>query len=171
MRRLIVNPGTADAAFNADVMPQFLALVCTIVPFYHGMHRHLEHTYLFARATRHPKGVLLIDFVVFVVEACTFFGLASLFHSPAFFWVLAALLTFDAVWGGLTALITQATKFRWCLLNFTVAVVMVVVLSLNVFQPGMAAWLLALIAAIRTIIDYYTHWYFYFPFSDGTQDH
>ena len=110
VRRLILNPGGADAAFNAEVMPQFIALVCTIVPFYHGMHRHLEHAYLFAQDTRHPKGVLLIDFVVFVVEACTFFALASLFHSPAFFWVLAALLTFDAVWGGLTALITPSNE-------------------------------------------------------------
>jgi hypothetical protein len=165
VRRLIVNPGAPDASFNAEALPQFISLVCTVVPFYHGMHRHLEDTYLFATDVRHPKGVLLIDFVVFLVEASTFFALATLFKSPAFYWVLAGLLTFDAVWGGVTALINPATKFRWCLLNFCAAAAMVIVLSLNVFRPGMDVWLLTMIVGVRTILDYSTHWRFYFPFS------
>lgn len=169
VRRLIVNPGEADASFNIDALPQFVALVCTVVPFYHGMHRHLEDTYLFATDVRHPKGVLLIDFVVFLVESSTFFTLATLFKTPAFYWVLAALLTFDAFWGGITAIINPATKFRWCLLNFFTAATMFVVLSLNVFKPGYAVWLLTLIVAVRTIFDYTTHWRFYFPFGDNAQ--
>jgi hypothetical protein len=64
VRRLIVNPGTADTSFNPEALPQFISLVCTLVPFYHGMHRHLENTYLFASDVRHPKGVLLVDIVV-----------------------------------------------------------------------------------------------------------
>jgi hypothetical protein len=173
VRRLITNPGTADASFNAEALPQFVALVCTIVPFYHGMHRHLEDTYLFASDVRHPKGVLLIDFVVFLVEASSFFALAVLFKAPSFYWVLAALLTFDAVWGGVTALINPATKFRWCLLNFGAAAAMIVVLSLNVFRPGMDVWLLTMIVGVRAILDYSTHWRFYFPFGDGAraEDH
>jgi hypothetical protein len=133
------------------------------------MHRHLEDTYLFATDVRHPKGVLLIDFVVFLVEASTFFALATLFKTPTFYWVLAALLTFDAFWGGATALINPATKFRWCLLNFFTAAAMFVVLSLNVFKPGHDVWLLTLIVAVRTIFDYTTHWRFYFPFGDAAQ--
>lgn len=169
VRRLILNPGTTEASFNAEALPQFVALVCTIVPFYHGMHRHLEDTYLFATDVRHPKGVLLIDFVVFLVEASTFFALAALFKTPAFYWVLAALLTFDAFWGGATALINSATKFRWCLLNFCAAAAMLTVLSLDVFKPGMEVWLLTLIVGVRTILDYSTHWRFYFPFGDGAR--
>lgn len=169
VRRLIVNPGAADATFNVDALPQFVALVCTIVPFYHGMHRHLEDTYLFATDVRHPKGVLLIDFVVFLVEASTFFALAALFKTTAFYWILAALLTFDACWGGLTAIINPATKFRWCLLNFCAAAAMLIVLSLDVFRPGMDVWLLTLIVGVRTILDYSTHWRFYFPFGDNAQ--
>jgi hypothetical protein len=169
VRRLIVNPATPEASFNTDALPQFLALVCTLVPFYHGMHRHLEHTYLFAADAQHPRGVLLIDFVVFLVEASTFFALATLFKSPAFYWVLAALLTFDALWGGATALINQETKFRWCVLNFCAAAAIFVVLSLNIFKPGMDLWLLTLIVGVRTFLDYYTHWRFYFPFGDNAQ--
>jgi hypothetical protein len=166
VRRLILSPGNMDASFNIDAVPQFIALVCTIVPFYHGMHRHLEDTYLFAKDVQHPKGVLLIDFVVFLVEGCTFFALATLFKSPAFYWVLAALLIFDASWGGATALINPATKFRWCLINFFTAAAILVVLSLNVFKPGHDVWIVTMIAVIRTIFDYTTHWRFYFPFGD-----
>ncbi|MBA4189807.1 MAG: hypothetical protein C0467_17635 [Planctomycetaceae bacterium] len=164
VRRLIQMPGTPEAEFHLSVLPQFLALVCTIVPFYHGMHRHLEATYLFPVDPKHPRGVLLIDFVVFLVEASTFFALASLFNASGFYWVLAALLVFDAIWSGLTALITQATEFRWCVLNFIAAIAMVVVLSLNVFRAGMDVWLLTIIAVVRTIFDYQMHWHFYFPF-------
>jgi hypothetical protein len=169
VRRLIANPGAADASFNADALPQFISLVSTIVPFYHGMHRHLEDTYLFATDVRHPKGVLLIDLVVFLVEASTFFALAALFKSPSFFWVLASLLTFDGLWGGGTALINPSTKFRWCLLNFCAAVAMLIVLSLDVFKPGMSVWLLTLIVSVRAIFDYSTHWAFYFPFAENAQ--
>lgn len=169
VRRLIVDPGTANTSFNLEALPQFISLVCTLVPFYHGMHRHLENTYLFASDVRHPKGVLLIDFVAFLVEASTFFALATLFKSPAFYWVLASLLTFDALWAGATALINPVTKFRWCLLNFCAAIAMLIVLSLNVFRPGMEVWLLTLIAGIRTVLDYSTHWRFYFPFGGDAQ--
>jgi hypothetical protein len=169
VRRLIINPGAADASFNVEALPQFVALVCTVVPFYHGMHRHLEQTYLFATDVRHPKGVLLIDFVVFLVESSTFFALATLFKSPAFFWLLAVLLIFDALWSGTMALITQAANFKWCLLNFSTAIGMFVVLSLNVFKSGHDVWLLTLIVSIRTIIDYTTHWRFYFPFGDAAE--
>ena len=166
VRRLIVSPGAVEASFNIEAVPQFISLICTIVPFYHGMHRHLEDTYLFANDIRHPKGVLLIDFVVFLVESSTFYALATLFKSPAFYWVLAILLIFDALWGGATALINPATKFRWCLINFFTAATILVVLSLNVFKPGHDVWLLTMIAVVRTIIDYKTHWRFYFPFGD-----
>jgi hypothetical protein len=169
VRRLISNPGTAEASFNAEALPQFIALVCTIVPFYHGMHRHLEATYLFATDVRRPKSVLLIDFVVFVVEASTFFAMAALFKTPAFYWVLTAFLTFDAIWAGATALINSVSMFRWCLLNFLAAAAMLLVLSLNVFKSGMDVWLLTLIVGVRTILDYSTHWRFYFPFGDNAQ--
>ena len=169
VRRLIVNPGAADASFNIEALPQFISLVCTVVPFYHGMHRHLEHTYLFATDVRHPKGVLLIDFVVFLVESSTFFALATLFKSPAFFWVLAALLIFDALWSGTMSLITKAEDFKWCLLNFVTAMGMFVVLSVNIFKSGYDVWLLTLIVTVRTIIDYSTHWRFYFPFGDAAE--
>jgi hypothetical protein len=113
--------------------------------------------------------LLLIDFIVFVVEASTFFALAALFKTPTFYWALAALLTFDALWAGATSLVNPVTKFRWCLLNFCAAAGMVIVLSLDVFKPGMEVWVLTLIVAVRTIVDYSMHWRFYFPFGDDTQ--
>jgi hypothetical protein len=165
VRRLLLVPGSSEAVFNLAALPQFLALVLTIVPFYHGMHRHLEDTYLFRTSHDHPRGVLLIDFVVFLAESCTFFALASLLTSHSFYWVLLALLVFDGIWGGLTALIIKAPVYRWCVLNFVTATLMLLVLSLNVFRQGMDVWLLTVITGVRTVIDYSTHWSFYFPFS------
>src|ERR1019366_1919724 len=51
--------------------PAFIAFVFTLVPFWHGMNRHLDRSYLEKEGVV-AQGALLLDFAVFFIESGLF---------------------------------------------------------------------------------------------------
>ena len=54
-------------------LPSFIAFLVTLVPFWQGMNRHLDRSYLEKRAGVVQRA-LLLDFVVFFLEAIFLFA-------------------------------------------------------------------------------------------------
>src|ERR1700756_37412 len=54
-------------------LPGFIAFLVTLVPFWHGMNRHLDRCYL-EKENAVVQGALLFDFVTFFVEASFLFA-------------------------------------------------------------------------------------------------
>lgn len=150
-------------------MPAMLAFVATIVPFYQGMGRHLNHTYVESQVSRAKEGFLVLDFFVFFLESCILLALASLISDGiAFFVCLALLLGFDAVWGlvahGIHYGSGSPSTLRWTVIN-AVAVAALLLVSFGSVFPTMPGklWALSVIALARTAWDYSWCWQLYFP--------
>src|SRR5438128_10205661 len=54
-------------------LPAFAALLVTLVPFWHGMNRHLDRCYL-EKKSAVVQGALLLDFTTFFLEASLLFA-------------------------------------------------------------------------------------------------
>jgi hypothetical protein len=148
--------------------------IIILVPFYHGAVRHLFATYVEGGgSSRIKNGALVADFFLLFLEGCIFVLLASILsETEKFAAVLISLLLLDSVWGFLawlafTGAQAQYAERNWALINFITAVLIGVLLAFDedvfltkVFlsQAGLFA-----IIALRTIIDYYVSWKFYFP--------
>ena len=146
--------------------PAFFAFFVTIVPFYHGMNRHLEEAYI--RRTPRAEGALLFDFVIFFTEASLLVAFAvSLSPDKQSFVFLGVLLFVDTLWAlvsnwihysGLTLGIQQ-----WAAVNAVTIALGVFVYATNAFPENSVVWLLLLLATVRTVLDYHLNWSFYFP--------
>lgn len=80
-------------------LPAFTALLVTLVPFWHGMNRHLDRCYLEKKGVV-KHGGLLFDFAIFLVEAGLLFAAGwSLSSGITTFIALGLLLLLDMVWG------------------------------------------------------------------------
>jgi len=102
-----VSPGNT-LAFFPERLPVFVAFVVTVVPFFHGMNRHLDRCYI-EHEDEHVQGALLFDFFVFFLEAGLLFAFAASVQSGAFgFLIMAAMLTLDTLW----ALISTWIHYR-----------------------------------------------------------
>ena len=152
---------------------QFLALVATLIPFYHGMHRHLDHKYL----ENSPQGAIAIiaDVLVFITEGCLFFVLATLLLQPVLFlWVLAALLMIDSLWAWFsyysydraTSSPWQTHSFRWGTVNIATAVALLLIESISVL--GYKSWWMSGLLIVRAVVDYTINSSFYFPGLSGS---
>src|ERR1035441_2199207 len=51
-------------------LPALVAFVVTLIPFWHGMNRHLDRCYLEKPAAEVVQSALLFDFVSFIIESC-----------------------------------------------------------------------------------------------------
>jgi hypothetical protein len=164
----LVTPESPNP-FRAILFPQFLAFFGTLLPFYHGAMRHLDRWYVEEAGANVRPGGLLADSLMLFVEGCILVAAALLLPRPyAFAWTLIILLAFDAIWGASTYLIFArkrhiGVELRWVGINLvTTPTLIVVVLVLNV-----AAWpvrlVIAVVAIMRSVIDYATSWSFYFP--------
>jgi hypothetical protein len=149
--------------------PGLLAFFVTIVPFYHGMHRHLSRTYIEETASSKREGFLLLDFFIFFLEACILLVFASSLDSGGkAFIALGALLVVDSVWAivahGIHYSDWKNSPWKWSAINIVTIVLLYACLFSNVFDEGMKrVWALTIIAISRTIADYAFCWPFYFP--------
>jgi hypothetical protein len=154
----------------------FLIFIITAVPFYHGAVRHLYATYVEKGGSKRIKnGALLIDFALLFAEGGLFIGLAYLVQSPPAFLGLFLLLIFlDSVWGflahtTLTGSQAQNAEKTWALINVIYFVVLLVgYFSFDVGGDGFIwhtrmSYMLLGTAFLRTVLDYYLAWSFYFP--------
>jgi hypothetical protein len=152
-----------------DRLPAMLAFVVSIVPFYHGMDRHLDRTYVEKVVPSSKEACIVLDFFIFFIESCILVALASLAGSGNhLFLMLAVLLAVDAIWAFLTHTIhyrsAASSEIIWSRINVAAVIILLPVYFLPVFPDGTArSWILAIVAIIRTIFDYIFCWKFYFP--------
>lgn len=157
-----------------DRLPAMLAFIASIVAFYHGMNRHLDRTYVENPVPPSKEGYLVIDFFVFFIEACFLVTLASLVGSGnQLFLILAVLLGVDAIWAFITHGIhygpIKPSTMNWGVINLIAVIVLLIVYFTQVFPPGaVRSWMLAIVAIIRTVLDYVFCWKFYFPPEENT---
>jgi len=76
VKTLITEHSSGDPDLSSRIwigMPAFVAFVVTLVPFWHGMNRHLDRSYLEKKQGPAEQGSLLIDFLIFFLEAILLF--------------------------------------------------------------------------------------------------
>lgn len=169
VRRFLVDTGTGALGMRLDLVPTFVALLVTIIPFYQGMNRHLDHAYHGDTPSRAKSGALLLDVVVFFALGIGFFALAVMLGEPKwFFRALMGVLGVDVAWGVLSHLIhggvdswRSSSSMCWSLINLIAIVALLVSEMSTLFaSPAYASMVIAI---LRAIADYWISWSFYFP--------
>lgn len=171
IQTLLIDRPTGTIAAGSVVLgraPAFLALLAILVPFYHGMNRHLDVAYLECAEEERTEAALLFDFVVFFFESCLLFAVAySVGPGMAAFAFLGILLTADVLWALVSSWIHHAEDtpgiFSWAAINASAIVLGLFVGLTEYYSPAVKSWLLLVIAVGRTVCDYVFYWHFYFP--------
>jgi len=157
-------------------VPLAIACVVTIIPFVHGMNRHLDKHV--ARLKDGPDKnwmmmLLSLDFLVFVIECCVLLMLGASVGevtpgssgepNTRFLTILGAVLLIDVVWSSLSQLLEKETHtWKWLPVNvLTIAVLWAV--SQFSMPELQFFWLIAAIATVRSGLDYWINLYDYFP--------
>lgn len=145
-------------------LPAFVAFLVTLVPFWHGMNRHLDRCYL-EKTSNVVQGALLFDFVVFFIESSLLFAAGwSLRAGIQTFFYLGALLGVDMIWAITSHQIHFAGRRshakRWSAINLGA---IAVAFGIVEFPFENKPLVLMAIAVLRTILDYGLCWNFYFP--------
>lgn len=173
IEQLVKVPDAERVIIRWDGLPCFVAFLATLIPFYHGALRHLDHRYIDEAGAKFRRGTLLADFLLLFFEACLLLVAARvLLHPIAFGWTLVALLLLDSLWGMAVYYLLSTTERRahevnWAVLNLIVGPVLAVVLILAQSTSDEAPpWLVIVIAAAlvgRSVTDYARSWDYYFP--------
>jgi hypothetical protein len=147
-----------------------LALLVTLIPFYHGALRHLDELYGHGSGRAAHSFSVLVDFLLLFLESCAFLALAVSITRPATFaWLFLALLALDVAWAYLTRyLVTpseQATQETWLKVNLffgsVLLVILVVIFSAGWGSTAALAYVVFAVALTRTVADYALSWKFY----------
>jgi len=158
--------------FNDDLikfLPCFFSFIVLLVPFYHGMNRHLDKCYL-EKTENIIHGALLFDFIIFFFESSLLYAFAaSLLGGYQNFLLIAILLTTDTIWAIISYLIhyrgIKPNILFWALINF-LAIVLGIIFALigsQTYSDEAKTWIFLIISITRTIADYWVCWRFYFP--------
>lgn len=145
-------------------IPPLVAIAVTLVPFWHGMNRHLDRCYL-EKESNVRQGALLLDFIAFFIEAGLLFAAAWSLRSGIYTFIyLGALLAVDMLWGIISHQIHFPGKkshvLRWSAINLVAIGVAILVIA----YPFMSeTYVLMALAILRSIVDYGRCWDFYFP--------
>jgi hypothetical protein len=152
-----------------DRLPAMIAFITSVVPFFHGMNRHLDRTYVEGGVVTDKEGFLVMDFFVFFLESCFLLALASSVGShDRVFLILAGLLLVDAAWSLVTHGIHYSknapSTLTWGWINLLAIALLLLFYFAQVFPAGLVrSWALCLVAVVRTVVDYKLCWRFYFP--------
>ncbi|MGB9334469.1 MAG: hypothetical protein WCB14_05640 [Candidatus Acidiferrales bacterium] len=145
-------------------LPPFIAFLVTLVPFWHGMNRHLDRCYIEKKSSV-VQGALLFDFVTFFLEASLLFAAGWTLRSGIYSYIpVCALLVVDMAWGFVSHQIHFPSRkshvIRWSVINLfaIVAAVLIVLFPFNLKSIA-----LMMVAIVRSIVDYWFCWNFYFP--------
>lgn len=153
-----------------------VAFLSTIVPFYHGMNRHLYETHIRNSETgKHGHPIpLLIDIFVFILESGFLFAMGRTLDSPTNFLLLwGLLLLLDIVWSLVVYKFQKGPKPSWALNNLVwLTIVLIGYFALpQLFENIRGAvisygvYLLVVAEVSRSIVDYYLNWDYYFPWT------
>lgn len=157
------------------ILPYFIAFIFTVVPFAHGMNRHMDKVLTKSLQETDVKEMrrklfgLLINYLVFLTESCTLVLMALLITSASemlFFQILMGLLTVDIIWTVLTRDIGKDANKKWLLVNLITVIIYVIVIYFLPLSFAQKSWLLMGIAVLRTVLDYWVSPEFYFPSKD-----
>jgi len=145
-------------------LPGFVAFLVTLVPFWHGMNRHVDRCYL-EKTSDAVQGALLFDFVVFFLESgCLFAAGWSLRSGIESFRYLGALLCIDMLWGFISHQIhfrgEKSHVVKWSAINVVAMGLAILIVTCPFeWKPSV----LMVVAILRSIADYAFCWKFYFP--------
>jgi len=162
----VLNLGRVSPA-----VPAFVAFLVTLVPFWHGMNRHLDRCYLEKGGTV-VQGALLLDFVVFFLESSFLFAAGwSLRSGIESFQYLGWLLCVDMLWGFISHQIhfrgEKSHVVKWSKINL-VALFLAILVVAYPFQAKQTV--LMVVAFVRSVADYWFCWDFYFPRKEVEKD-
>ena len=156
----------------ATRLPAFISLFVVVVPFIHGMNRHLDECYLRRTNATVPSWALLSDFLTFFVESALIFATAATLKEPRLpFGFLGTLLLIDVIWALQTWIVhyrrmsmpIKKTPLPWMLVN-AVSLTIGLPLGLSMTDSdSVRPWALMGLAIARTVADYASSWSFYFP--------
>jgi hypothetical protein len=167
IQSLLKDPtGATDLGLQrlSSGLPAFLAFLVTLVPFWHGMNRHLDRCYL-EKTDAVVQGALLLDFVTFFVEATFLFAAGwSLRSGIDPFRYLGYLLCVDMLWAFISHQIhfpgKKSHAVKWSTINIA-AMFLAILLVAYPFERK--PLVLTVVAVMRSIADYALCWDFYFP--------
>ncbi len=175
LTKLVVNPGTQVPDLTRLFTEEgllFASFIATVVPFFHGMNRHLDDVYALRRMPKTPRGphpqprpgAIMLDIFVFVVEAGLLYLLASaVLNRQSFFLLFTTLLGVDVLWACITWLITESKAINWAAINVVALLAVLVCRGLTQLTPASLLILLTSIVLLRAVCDYLVNWKFYFP--------
>ena len=152
--------------FLNNSLPALLSFFAFLIPFYHGMNRHLDLCYI-EKAKDKNRGALLFDFIIFCLESSLLFIFSKyITKGLECFIIIGGMLMVDMVWSFVSHFIHYNGKFspsvmRWSIINFVTLFIGFLIYSINIFD--FKAYLFLFIAIARAIADYWTCWTFYFP--------
>ena len=168
--------------FSSDQIIKIILLftfVITIIPFYHGMERHLYETHIAGNQIDRPTGgkpsPVLFDVFTFMIEGGLLFALGRSLDSPdTFLTIWSLLIAVDIAWSLIVYKIQRSEKPIWAKNNVVWVVIAWIAFFISPyflewreydskFQPLVTAGLVGLAEILRSIFDYVMHWKFYFP--------
>ncbi len=170
----VISDDISTVTVQLHHLALLVAFVATLIPFYHGALRHLDHVYIEERGANVRSGALLADFVILFIEGCIFLALARLItNGEAFMVTLLILWLVDIGWAVaahyvLTPHKRTSSEKKWAQNNvLAVAVLAVLYVSVTLAtQNESDGWLVGGIVAIclmRTVADYFRSWEYYYP--------
>lgn len=150
-------------------LPPLVAFLVTLVPFWHGMNRHLDRCYL-EKKSDVRQGALLLDFVTFFVEASLLFAAGWSLRSGVHSFIYLGLLLFvDMSWGFVSHQIhfpgEKSHVRKWSAINVVAIALAVAIIA---FPFMFKTTVLMVLAILRSIVDYWLCWDFYFPSQRAT---
>jgi hypothetical protein len=168
---------SASYLMDIGLVALSVALLSTIIPFYHGMERHLYITHILRpKLGAGGKPIpLLVDVLAFIVEGGILFAMGRKLDQPIVFLRLwTALLAIDIIWTLIVWRVEKGTRPIWAMNNFIwLCIAWAVWLGSPwvLFKAGVSlpdqipvmVWLIALIEIGRSVTDYRANWAFYFP--------
>ncbi len=164
------RPGTATGGdIQWDRLPALFTFLFLILPFYQGMNRFLLLNYGGEPASKHHYSAtgLILDGAAFMIESAVFFAMSRNLANSRWrylYGIVLFLLLIDSCWG-LTVLARthSPTVLGWVSLNFVFAVVLAPLIWQGPkFSDGVVAIIGTVAMLVRTIIDYWISWNFYF---------
>lgn len=161
----------------------FIAFVSTVIPFYHGMERHLFETHIARNdidwGHKGKPSPLLMDIMAFMAMGALFVAMGRNIDSTfIFISIWSSLLVFDILWSVTVWAFQKGTKPIWAKNNGIWLLVAWIAFFAAPFafehfkwnvslEPVFQTGLVALCELLRSVFDYKKHWRFYFPDETG----
>lgn len=157
-----------DAVIDWGRLVPLLAFVLLIFPFYQGTVRYFDFAYGDPNnLPPHYSISLMIDGCAFICEAALFFIMSRALaptHWTTYYGAVMTLLWVDSLWGWTAAILHAAPIDPWIILNLIFGAAVAVMLWLRShLSPAVATAIGAAAVLVRTGLDYYFTWSFYFP--------